>query len=305
MPDKYWQGLLDRYKVYLRLERSLSPASVQAYLSDVRKMLDHLLTLYPGLRAGEITLPLLESFLTELNETGIGLRTQARLISGLRSFFNFLVMEHELEVSPATLLEIPRTGRRLPEVLSVEEIDRIEAQIDLSRPGGHRDRAMLEVMYGCGLRVSEVTGLRISGIFRAEGFVRITGKGSKERLVPINSRALHEIDLYLPERRNMETDPAYTDILFLNRRGHPLSRVYLFKLVKELARKAGITKNVSPHTFRHSFATHLMEGGADLRAIQEMLGHESIQTTEIYTHLDKEYLKSTILEYHPRAEKEG
>ncbi len=299
--DKYWQGLLDRYMIYLKLERSLSEASVEAYLCDIRKFLHYALPHYAGLRADDIHLLMLESFLRELNETGIGLRTQARLISGLRSFFNFLVMEQEIQVSPATLLEIPRVGRRLPEVLSVNEIDLIESQIDLSRPGGHRDRAILEVMYGCGLRVSEVLDLRISNIFREEGFVRITGKGSKERLIPINGRALREIDLYLPDRHQMTPDKENSDILFLNRLGHKLSRVYLFKLVKELARKAGIRKNVSPHTFRHSFATHLMEGGADLRAIQEMLGHESIQTTEIYTHLDKEYLRSTILEYHPRS----
>ena len=299
--DKYWKGLLDRYTIYLKLERSLSGASVEAYLCDIRKFLQYALERYDGLHADDIHLLMLESFLKELNETGIGLRTQARLISGLRSFFNFLVMEKEIAVSPATLLEIPRVGRHLPEVLSVEEIDLMEAQIDLSRPGGHRDRAIIEVMYGCGLRVSEVIELRISNIFREEGFIRVFGKGNKERLIPVNERALREINLYLTDRNRMEPDADNSDILFLNRLGRKLSRVYLFKLVKELAQKAGINKNISPHTFRHSFATHLMEGGADLRAIQEMLGHESIQTTEIYTHLDREYLKSTILQYHPRS----
>jgi len=299
--DKYWKGLLGRYKVFLKLERSLSPASVEAYLHDINKFLDYLLAGKKELRAGDIGLEVLESFLKEMNEAGIGLRTQARLISGLRSFFTFLVLEKEIAVSPATLLEIPRTGRHLPEVLSVEEIDLIEAQIDLSRPGGHRDRAIIEVMYGCGLRVSEVIELRISNIFREEGFIRVFGKGNKERLIPVNERALREINLYLTDRNRMEPDADNSDILFLNRLGRKLSRVYLFKLVKELAQKAGINKNISPHTFRHSFATHLMEGGADLRAIQEMLGHESIQTTEIYTHLDREYLKSTILQYHPRS----
>jgi len=242
--DKYWKGLLGRYKVFLKLERSLSPASVEAYLHDINKFLDYLLAGKKELRAGDIGLEVLESFLKEMNEAGIGLRTQARLISGLRSFFTFLVLEKEIAVSPATLLEIPRTGRHLPEVLSVEEIDRIEAEIDMSRPAGHRNRAILEVMYGCGMRVSEVINLRISHIFRDEGFVRILGKGSKERLVPINDKALGEIDLYLIDRNQMEIDPAYSDILFLNHRGRGLSRVYIFKMVRELARKAGIEGQV-------------------------------------------------------------
>ncbi len=299
--DAYWQGLFDRYHLYLKLERSLSPASVEAYLRDVRRFLEHVLAERPGLRPPDIDLALLEGYLRELHDTGIALRTQARQVSGIRSFFGFLMLEKEITDNPALLLEVPRTGRRLPEVLTVEEIDRIEEAIDLSRPGGHRDRAIVEMMYGCGLRVSEVITLRISHLYRKEGYLRILGKGSKERLVPVNRRALHEVELYLTDRLQMETEPQHRDILFLNRRGHPLSRVYIFRMVKELARRAGIRKNISPHTFRHSFATHLMEGGADLRAIQQMLGHESIQTTEIYTHLDREYLRSTILDHHPRA----
>jgi len=292
-----WDELLGRYRQYLRLERSLASATVEAYVGDVCKLAEHLRQVPPE----EVDLPLLEDFLRELRDTGIGLRTQARLVSAIRSFFSFLVMEETIADNPALLLELPRTGRKLPEVLTVEEIERILDAVDLSRPGGHRDRAILEVMYGCGLRVSEVTTLRISNIFAGEGFVRILGKGSKERLVPIHRRALRAIELYLTDRRQQETLPQHSDILFLNLRGHPLSRVYIFQMVKDLARKAGIQKNISPHTFRHSFATHLMEGGADLRAIQQMLGHESIQTTEIYTHLDKEYLRSTLLDHHPRA----
>ncbi len=297
----FWNRLLERYLAYLKLEKSLSPASIEAYRHDVSRFIQYILPAYPGILPEEITLSLLELFFKELNKTGISIRTQFRMISGLRGFFGFLQMEKVIPDNPATLLETPRLGRKLPEVLSVEEIDLIEAQVDLSKPDGHRNRALIEVMYSCGLRVSEVTDLRISNIFREEGFLRILGKGSKERLVPINKKALKEIDLYLYDRNQLDIHPDHSDILFLNRFGKKLSRVYVFKMIKEQVRKAGIKKTVSPHTFRHSFATHLMEGGADLRAIQEMLGHESIQTTEIYTHLDKEYLRSMILEYHPRS----
>ncbi len=296
-----WNRLLTRYTAYLRLEKSLSPASVEAYHRDVYRFLQYLISTYPGILPEDTEPQLFDLFFRELNEAGISIRTQARMISALRGFFSFLQLENILSFNPTALLETPRLGRHLPEVLSVEEIDRIESAIDLSRSDGHRNKALIEVMYSCGLRVSEVINLRISNIFREEGFVRILGKGNKERLVPINDKALKEIDLYLFDRNQQSVDPDYTDILFLNRFGRSLSRVYVFKMIKDLARKAGITKTVSPHTFRHSFATHLMEGGADLRAIQEMLGHESIQTTEIYTHLDKEYLRSTILEYHPRS----
>ena len=289
-----WNRLLERYLVYLMLEKSLSPASVEAYRHDVSRFIQYLLSSYPAILPEEITLSLLELFFKELNKTGISIRTQFRMISGLRGFFGFLQMEKVIPDNPATLLETPHLGRKLPEVLSVEEIDLIE-------PHGHRNRALIEVMYSCGLRVSEVTDLRISNIFREEGFIRILGKGSKERLVPINQKALNEIDMYLYDRNQLDIHPDHSDILFLNHFGKKLSRVYIFKMIKEQVRKAGIKKTVSPHTFRHSFATHLMEGGADLRAIQEMLGHESIQTTEIYTHLDKEYLRSMILDYHPRS----
>ncbi len=299
--ETLWNSLLERYTAHLRLAKSLSPASVEAYRRDVSRFLEYVMQTRPGLFPEEVTLPLLEQFFREMNETGISIRTQARMTSGLRGFFGFLHIEKIIPDNPATLLETPRPGRRLPEVLSVEEIDLIEAQIDLSQPNGHRNKALIEMMYSCGLRVSEVTGLRISNIYREEGFVRILGKGNKERLVPVNKKALKETDLYLTDRNRLKIHPAHTDILFLNRFGKQMSRVTVFKIIKELAGKAGIKKSVSPHTFRHSFATHLMEGGADLRAIQQMLGHESIQTTEIYTHLDREYLRSTILEYHPRS----
>ncbi|HHJ09468.1 MAG TPA: tyrosine recombinase XerD [Bacteroidetes bacterium] len=296
-----WNRLLERFTAHLRLEKSLSPASIEAYRRDVSRFLQYILPAYPDIKPWDVTLQLLELFFKEMNKNVISIRTQARMISGLRGFFGFLQMEKIIPDNPATLLETPRLGRKLPETLSVEEIDLIENQIDLSRPDGHRNRALIEVMYSCGLRVSEVINLRISNIFREEGFVRILGKGNKERMVPINKKAMNEIDLYLYDRNQLNIHPDYTDILFLNRFGKKLSRVYIFKMIKEQVQKAGIKKTVSPHTFRHSFATHLMEGGADLRAIQEMLGHESIQTTEIYTHLDKEYLRSMILEYHPRS----
>ncbi len=301
MSEKYWNNILERFTDYLRLEKSLSPASVDAYQRDVRKFTGYLLQTYPDIQPESVNLDLLDLFFKEINTVGISIRTQARMISGLRSFFRFLLMEKVITDNPASLLETPRIGRQLPEVLTVEEIDHIESVIDLSKPDGHRNKAIIEAMYSCGLRVSEVIDLRISNIFPEEGFIRVRGKGSKERLIPINNNALREIELYRDDRDKLSVNPDDSDILFLNRRGRKLSRVWVFKLIKELAKKAGIKKTVSPHTFRHSFATHLMEGGADLRAIQEMLGHESIQTTEIYTHLDKEYLRSTMLEYHPRS----
>jgi len=298
---KYWNRLLKAFTDYLKLEKSLSPASVDAYKTDVGKFIRYIIPAYPGLQAKDITMDLLEQFIKEVNTLGISARTQARMISGVRSFFKYLLLERVISSNPASLLEMPRIGRKLPEVLTVEEIDLIQSQVDLSKPGGHRDRAIIEVLYSCGLRVSELTELKISNLFFNEGFIRVRGKGSKERLVPINQRAVREIELYYTDRNQLNIFPDYADILFLNRRGRKLSRVWIFKMIKVLVQKAGIQKTVSPHTFRHSFATHLIEGGADLRAVQTMLGHESIQTTEIYTHLDKDYLRSIILEYHPRS----
>jgi integrase/recombinase XerD len=243
----------------------------------------------------------LQQFIIWLSELGITARTQARNISALKSFFGFLCYTGILTENPSSLLEAPKLGRKLPIVLTVSEIDRIVASIDLSKPEGHRNKAIIETLYGCGLRVSELVGLKISDLYFNEGFIKVKGKGSKERLVPIGSTAQHEIGFYLEKQRNHQIiDPKAGDILFLNRRGKQLTRVMVFTIVKDLATKAGIKKTVSPHTFRHSFATHLIEGGADLRAVQEMLGHESIITTEIYTHLDRDYLRQAIIEFHPR-----
>ena len=229
-------------------------------------------------------------------------RSQARLVSGIKSFFKYLLLEDILETDPTSLLEVPRIGRKLPEVLSIAEIDSMLAEFDLSRPADRRDRAMLEVLYSCGLRVTELVDLRLSHVYFDKGFVRITGKGNKERLVPIGKTAIREIRNYLPDRNSLPLiEKGHEDILFLNRRGRKLSRVHVFTVIKDLAASAGIRKNISPHTFRHSFATHLIDGGADLRAVQEMLGHESILTTEIYTHLDRQYLRDAILRFHPRS----
>jgi integrase/recombinase XerD len=236
-----------------------------------------------------------------IGDLGLSAKSQARILSGLKAFFRFLLLEDKIQKDPTSLLEGPRLARKLPEVLTVEEIDRMLDKIDLSKAEGRRNKAMLETLYSCGLRVSELVGLKISGIFRAEGFVRIIGKGDKERLVPFSQRVLKEIDLYMPDRNSLKIEPGFEDILFLNRRGKMLTRNMVFMIIRELAKAAGIQKTVSPHTFRHSFATHLVEGGADLRAVQEMLGHESITTTEIYTHLDREYLREAIISFHPRS----
>jgi integrase/recombinase XerD len=246
----------------------------------------------------------LHAFISWVNDLGLNARSQSRVISGIKSFFKYLVMEERISSDPSLLLESPRIGRKLPEVLSIKEIDTLFSAIDLSTPEGRRNKAMLEVLYSCGLRVSELVGLRISDIYREEGFVRIIGKGNKERLVPISSTALREIDHYMPDRNAMlDIDRGYADILFLNRRGKQLTRVMVFTIIRQLAEKSGLKKRISPHTFRHSFATHLVNGGADLRAVQEMLGHESIVTTEIYTHLDREYIREAIISYHPRSGK--
>jgi integrase/recombinase XerD len=237
-----------------------------------------------------------------VNELGISARSQARIISGIRAFYRFLLQTDQISIDPSELLESPKVGRKLPEFLSIVEIDSIIGAIDLSKPEGRRNRAMLESLYSCGLRVSELVSLRMSNVYKKEGFIRVTGKGSKERLVPISQRALKDIENYLPDRNSLPAiDAREKDFLFLNRRGRHLTRVMVYTIIKRLADKAGITKKISPHTFRHSFATHLVEGGADLRAVQEMLGHESIITTEIYTHLDREYLRDAIIRFHPRS----
>jgi len=296
-----WKRLIKEYEGFLKLEKGLSPNSIEAYLSDLAKLEQYLLS--SGVEHGPEYLDQeqLGSFLVWISELGLSARSQARILSGIKAFYRYLLMEELIEKDPTALLEGPRLGSPLPEVLTVPEIDRMLEKIDLSKPQGRRNKAMLETLYSCGLRVTELVGLQISGIFRAEGFIKVIGKGDKERLVPFSPRAIREIDLYLLDRNTLLIQPGNEDILFLNRRGRKLSRNMVFTIIKELAREAGIRKKVSPHTFRHSFATHLVEGGADLRAVQEMLGHESITTTEIYTHLDREYLREAIISFHPRS----
>lgn len=298
--DNYQKG----FEAFLKLERSLSPHSVQAYIRDVNKLVDFFELVEKDPAPKDVSQKDIREFINHLSELGIAARTQARILSGLKSYFDFLILEGVLTESPAELIESPKIGMKLPEVLSLEEIDEMIGSIDLSKPEGERNRAILETLYSCGLRVSELTGLKLSNLLKEEGFVRVEGKGGKERLIPIGKSALKFIDFYQEAQRNHQQIAADSeDILFLNRRGKALSRVMIFNIVKELAERAGIQKNISPHTFRHSFATHLVEGGADLRAVQEMLGHESITTTEIYTHIDRQYLKDAIIQFHPRARK--
>lgn len=290
------------YRAYLKLEKSLSDNSVDAYLSDLDKFFQYLeLRKFEG-NIQDLQLKDLTDFVKRINELGLSATSQARIISGVRGFFQYLMMEDLSNHNPTDLLEMPKIGRKLPEVLSVEEIDAIISAIDLSKSDGHRNKAMIEVLYGCGLRVSELCELKISDLHLEDEYIKVTGKGEKERLVPIGKKTARYIQIYMEEYRS--SGPIHAegeDIVFLNRFGKSLSRVYVFLMIKELASKAGIKKSISPHTFRHSFATHLVDGGADLRAVQEMLGHASITTTEIYTHLDREFLRDTIERFHPRA----
>ena len=292
--------IVRKYKQYLKLEKSLSPNTQDAYLTDLDKLLRFLEAEHIDLLG--TTLEDLQRFAAGLHDIGIHPRSQARILSGVKSFFHFLVLADYMEGDPSELLEGPKIGFRLPEVLSVEEIDRIIDAIDLSTNEGQRNRAILETLYSCGLRVSELCNLKISDLYFDEGFIRVEGKGSKQRLVPISPRAVKEITYWL-QQRNTEwrIKKDFEDYLFLARWGNGISRIMVFHLIKELAEKAGIAKSISPHTFRHSFATHLLEGGANLRAIQSMLGHESIATTEIYTHIDRNKLRSEIIEHHPRS----
>lgn len=294
--DKIWKGKISEFRLFLKLEKSLSQNTIDAYVNDVRKLAE-----YSEKVPKEIDLKELENFIYELNSIYISPVSQARIISGIKAFFNFLILENEIENNPAYLLESPKIGQKLPEVLSVEEIDLLESKIDLSKPEGHRNKAIIETLYSCGLRVSELVNLKLSNLHFKEGFIIVTGKGSKQRLIPIGEKAVHEINYYKEHYRNhLDVKSEFSDILFLNRYGRQLTRVMIFTIIKKLAQDAEIKKNISPHTFRHSFATHLVEGGADLRAVQEMLGHESIITTEIYTHISREYLKQVINDYHPR-----
>lgn len=295
-----WKQAVRDFGTYLRLEKSLSGNSISAYTGDVLKLMDYFELHNAGRMPAEVTYDDLRDFLAWYGSGNPSAKTQSRTISGIRSFFRFLLLEEEISENPAALIESPKTGLKLPEVLSVHEIDSIISEIDLSRPEGYRNRAIIETLYGCGLRVSELINLRLTDIHRGEGYISVSGKGSKQRLVPVSRRALKEIDTYKTGRNRL---PAIYDqnIVFLSRRGRKLSRAMIFIIIKDLAARAGITKKISPHTFRHSFATHLIEGGADLRAVQEMLGHESILTTEIYTHIDRSYLRDTLLMFHPRA----
>lgn len=297
-----WELRLKEYKGFLLIEKSLSQNSVEAYLRDMQKLLQFLELKKIKIAPEKITYDLLREFIAWLNELGVSERTQARIISGIKGFYKFLLMEDYIENDPTSLLEAPRIGRKLPEVLSIFEIDKLVSSIDLSKPEGHRNKAIIETLYSCGLRVSELINLKLSNMYFQDGFIRVEGKGDKERLVPIGEKAIKEISFYTVNYRNhLVIKKEAEDIVFLNRRGNKLTRIMIFTIIKDLTVLSGIQKNVSPHTLRHSFATHLIEGGADLRAVQEMLGHESILTTEIYTHLDREYLRDTILRHHPRA----
>jgi integrase/recombinase XerD len=295
-----WEPYKKGFKAWLQLEKSLAGNSIEAYLRDIDKLTQYLQASSNGKTPETLELKDLQQFLQWIASLGLNAASQARILSGIRSFYKYCLIEQIVKVDPTTLLESPKLKRTLPDVLSFDEIETIIAGIDLSKPEGGRNKAILETMYSCGLRVSEVVNLRISCLYLDTGYIRVIGKGDKERLVPIGDSATKYIRLYQNEIRcHLSIKPGNEDILFLNRRGAKLSRVMIFLLLKDLVRHTGITKNISPHTFRHSFATHLVEGGADLRAVQEMLGHESITTTEIYTHLDREYLRETLHRYHP------
>ena len=295
-----WEPYKKGFKAYLQLEKSLSDNSVEAYLRDVEKFTEFLQSQHNLLTPERVQLKDLQRFLRFITELGMTATSQARIISGLRGFYKYCLLEHITKTDPTVLMEAPKLKRALPDVLTFEEIETIIAQIDLSKPEGGRNKAILETMYSCGLRVSELVNLKISNLYMDAGFIKVLGKGDKERLVPIGRSAIKYINIYRSNIRvHMTIKPGNDDILFLNRRGSKLSRVMIFLMLKDLVKQAGIAKNISPHTLRHSFATHLVEGGADLRAVQEMLGHESITTTEIYTHLDREYLRKTLQNFHP------
>jgi len=297
-----WDGVLRSFSTFLKLEKSLSANSIEAYERDVEKLCQYFQSKKQEVQPGEVTLHDLQDFLKWVTQLGMSARTQARVISGIRAFYKYLLLDKLSESDPTELLESPRMGRKLPDVLHVEEINQLIGAIDRTKPEGERNIAILETLYGCGLRVSELVNLKISNLHFKSGFIKIIGKGNKERLVPIGKTAQKHISLYIQSSRPiLQIQKGHEDILFLNRRGKQLTRVMIFTIIKELAKKIGLKKSISPHTFRHSFATHLIDGGADLRAVQDMLGHESITTTEIYTHLDRSYLRDAILRFHPRA----
>ena len=297
-----WLESKKGYETFLRIEKSLSPNSVSAYVNDINKLILFVEENYPGLTPETVKLAHLRKFVEWMNQHGISPRTQARTISGVKSFYKFLLIEEAVENDPTTLLESPRIGRKLPEILTDDEINNLIDAIDVTKAEGLRNRAILETLYSCGLRVSELVDLKISNLHFEQEFLRIAGKGERERLVPISKRAIDDVKKYLVNsRKKLVIEKGFENIVFLNRRGKKLSRVMIFTIIKNLADKIKLEKNISPHTFRHSFASALVQGGADLRTVQEMLGHESILTTEIYAHLDKEYLKDTVNRFHPRS----
>ena len=297
-----WHSTIKGFKSYLQLERSLSINSVEAYIHDIEKLNQFADVQGKSNKPETIQLQDLEEFITWINELGMTARSQARVISGLKAFYKYLIVEDLIIDNPTQLLEAPKLGMYLPTVLNYEEIQSLINAVDLSKPQGERNKAMLEMLYGCGLRVSELINIKISNLNYSSGFVKVLGKGSKERLVPVGEYAIKQIKIYIENvRTKLKIAKGFEDILFLNRRGAKLTRVMVFTIIKSLVKITGLKKKISPHTFRHSFASHLIEGGADLRAVQEMLGHESIITTEIYTHLDTDYLRDTILRFHPRS----
>jgi len=299
-----WSPAIKLFNTYLKLERMLSGNSVEAYIRDINKLYQFAIACKEGLAPDKFTLGDLREFITWVSELGMVPSTQSRIISGVKAFYKCLLLDDVISTDPSELLEVPKIQRKLPDTLSIEDINALIGAIDLSKPEGGRNKAMLEVMYSCGLRVSELTELRLSNLSldKDDEFIKVTGKGNKQRLVPIGRQAIKALTIWIEQLRvHVSVQKGEEDIVFLNRRGRRLTRVYVFLMIKELAQVIGLKQKISPHTFRHSFATHLVEGGADLRAVQEMLGHESITTTEIYTHLDKEFLMSTIIAHHPRS----
>jgi integrase/recombinase XerD len=295
-----WETSIKGFKSYLQIERSLSDNSVQAYIRDVKKFANYAIPI--ELSELKVTRVDVSNFLAQINQKNISSRSQARIISGIKAFYKYLIMEDYLKINPTELIESPKIGLKLPDTLSLIEIDKLIAAVDLSNKQGERNRAILETLYSCGLRVSELVNLQLSNIHFKEGYLKVTGKGDKERLAPIGGRAIKYLTIYINQVRNhQEIKKGNEDFVFLNNRGAKITRVMIFIIIQKLTEKIGLKKKISPHTFRHSFATHLIEGGADLRAVQEMLGHESITTTEIYTHLDNEYLRSNIIQFHPRS----
>ena len=295
-----WETSIKGFKSYLQIERSLSDNSVQAYIRDIKKFASYAIPL--NLNELKITRENISDFLAELKGNNISARSQARIISGIKAYYKYLIMDDYIKFNPTELIESPKIGLKLPDTLSLIEIDKLIAAVDLSNSQGERNRAILETLYSCGLRVSELINLQLSNIHFKEGYLKVIGKGDKERLAPIGGRALQYLKIYINEVRNHQSiKKGHEDFVFLNNRGAKLTRVMIFLIIQKLSEIIGLKKKISPHTFRHSFATHLIEGGADLRAVQEMLGHESITTTEIYTHLDKDYLRSNIIQFHPRS----